>query len=245
MPVAPISGNLRPLPGDYARSQGSYFPDARYMTGYDINSILGTFADRGIWPYYDELYVAIANGSGTLANQYTPFAIPLGQIDAVYGATKTKVQTNMIKGNEFGSTRCLIVEQIGIGFPTSLSKANVDQIVANMYLEFKIAEKIFYEGRAELWPSGTGLMGVTTQQGQETWTLGLPVPAATRRFGRQFSKYIAPLINFSFTIYFPQNLPVLTFVGTPPGSLTNPQSAAVCVPWLQVYMDGVGDRAVQ
>jgi hypothetical protein len=243
----------RPLPANYAGTSGpgAGLPGRQYMQGYDINSILGTFVDRGIWPYYDTLYGSLGTGSTfALSSSYTPFAIPLGQLDAVTSIAKTKVQTNAIAQNSFGATRCLILEQIGIGFPGFLSKANVDILVEYAYLEFKIAEKIFFEGRLELWPSGTGLMGATTATGEETWTLGLPIPLAARRFQKQFAKYIAPLINFTFTIFFPGGTGTnitLTYpqVANTPGAVTIAGTSNVAVPFMRVYMDGLTDRAVQ
>ena len=220
------------------------------MTGYDINSILGTFVDRGIWPYYDTAYGSLGSTGGTtftVSQSYTPFSAYLSQPDSVTGLPKTKVQTNAVASNSFGATRCLILEQIGIGFPSFVGKNNVDLIIENSYIEFKIAEKIFFEGRLELWPSGTGLMGVSTQTGEETWTLGLPISMAARRFQKQFAKYIAPLINFTCTLYFQTPLITLTFPSgsSTPGALTSQSGSNVCVPWIRFYMDGLGDRAVQ
>jgi len=216
----------------------------------DINSILGNFVDRGVWPYYDIPYAALTAGSVTLPTQVTLFATPVGTSDPVTNLTKTRVQTNMISAGSqygFGATRCLILEAIGFGFPSYLQKANVDQILGTSYMQFQIAEKIFYEGRLELWPGGFGLMGVSTQTGEESWTLGLPVPEAMRRFNLEYGKYIAPTIPFNLTVYFP-NAPTIAVAGTAatiPGALTNPTSSAICVPYLFALLDGLTDRAVQ
>jgi hypothetical protein len=87
-------------------------------------------------------------------------------------------------------------------------------------------------------------MGVTTQQGQETWTLGLPVPECMRRFGLKFSKYIAPTIPFYFTVNFPVQ-PTLAFPVIPSGVGIVNSAGNTCVPFLRVVLDGLTDRAVQ
>ncbi len=68
-----------------------------------------------------------------------------------------------------------------------------------------------------------------------------------RNFGVQYGKYIAPLVPFTLTLFFPNPSapPTLNFTGTPPGSVTNPTSSAICVPFLKAYLDGFTDRAVQ
>lgn len=236
----------------YDTVPGTRYPTMQAAQGMDINAILGTFVDRGIWPYYDRLYVSLPASpgtQGTLSGTYNPFSIPVNGTDQVTGLAKNKVQTNMIAANSFGATRCMIVESLGFIFPSFLNKTNIDVILENCYMTFVIAEKIFYEGLLTLWPGGAGLMGVSTQTGEESYTLGLPVPAAMRRFGAKFSKYIAPLINFSMTITFQQsvtlNFTVPSGQTTVPGALTNPSSSLQCVPWLVPMLDGVTDRPVQ
>jgi hypothetical protein len=216
----------------------------------DINSIFGKFVDRGVWPYYDVPFVALTAGAGLLSPSYSLFSVPVGQADPVTGLQKNYVQTNMISsGNSvgFGSTRCLIMTGIGFQFSSFLNKANCDLIYNNAWMQFKIAEKEFYIGRLSLWPSGTGLFGVTNAGGEETWSIGMPFPDSMRSFGVQYGKYLAPLVPFNLTLFFP-NLPApptLTFAGTPAGSLTNPTSSAICVPFMEAYLDGYTDRAVQ
>ena len=64
-------------------------------------------------------------------------------------------------------------------------------------------------------------------------TLGVPAPQYTRRYGN-YSKYIAPLQQFSLTITFP---------GTPPTLATT--AAGGTGLRLVVFLDGLTDRAVQ
>ena len=218
--------------------------------GLDINAIYGRFKDRGAWPYYDTIFLDAGTGgtSGAVLSQYTPFTVPIGQADAVFGSNKTRVQTNMISSGSsfgFGSTRCFIMEAIGFQFATWLPKAACDNIMQNCYMQFAIAEKVFYEGTLDLWPGGFGFWGVTTQTGEETWTNGIPNPNAMRRFGVKYGKYIAPTVPFTLNIFFPQNTPTLTIPASAPGAITNGANSHICVPILKIVLDGLTDREIQ
>ena len=225
---------------------------AQAAAGMDINAIYGKFKDRGAWPYYDQIYLDMgtAGTSGAVLASYTPFSVPVGSQDPVFQLNKTRVQTNMISaGNQygFGSTRCLIMMAIGFQFASWLNKNDVDLIMNNCFMQFQIAEKVFYEGTLDLWPGGFGLFGVSTATGEETWTNGVANPNAMRRFGIQYGKYIAPTVPFTLTISFPQNQPTLTSaLGTAtPGALTNTNNSHICSPILKILLDGTTDREIQ
>jgi len=213
------------------------------QNNWDINSLMGDWVDRGPWVYYDTIYAVTAVA---LSGTYTPFSLKMGQVDPVTGAAKTKLQTNMIENGSFGATRCLILMQLGITFPSYMTKANVDKLLNCMYLEVRIAEKIFFEGLPEIYPSGTGLMGVSNNTGEATWTLGLPIPMATRRYER-YAKYIAPLIPITWTLTLngaSGTSPTLTLADPGTGvSIVNGNNT--CIPIMKVFMDGLTDRAVQ
>ncbi len=195
--------------------------------GRDINSVMGGWKDRGPWIYYDSIYTL----GGALQSSYQPFSIPIGGVDPITGATKTKLQTNMISGNNFGSSRCLVLEQLGFEFPSNVSKADIDLILNGCYFEFKIEDKIYFEGLLSFYPSGTGLSGVTGTSGESVYYIGFPVASFSRRYGN-YSKYIAPLQQFSMTLYFP---------GTPP-SISTALGTHV---FIRPILDGLTDRSVQ
>ena len=215
----------------------------------DLNTILGSMVDRGIWPYYDTAYVALTTStlSAALNSTYQFFTVPNAGVDPIFSAAKNFCQTNMISSgssNGFGATRCFILESFGFRFPSFLNKASVDSIIECANFTFQIAEKPFFQGRLEDWPGGAGLMGVTTQTGEETWTLGLPIPQAMRRFGLKFSKYIAPQIPFYFTVSFP-TAPTLTLTAAAPSGVGIVVGSTTCIPFMRVVLDGLTDRAVQ
>jgi hypothetical protein len=217
----------------------SYGPQGQIMnaqeaSGKNTNSIMAGWVDRGPWQYWD----TIDNGAGTtpgapgqpVASTYSPFSVQIGQQNPLTGLTKTKLETNMVRGNQFPPPRCLLLIQIGFYFSSRMLKSDIDSILDNCWMEFRIDDKIFHEGQLWQFPGGAGLQGVTTQSGESVYTLGMPSPVYTRRYD-SWSKYIAPLQQFSMLITFPGTAPTMSSNG--PGI------------YLPVYLDGLTDRSVQ
>jgi len=179
------------------------------MAARDINSIMAGWVDRGPWQYWDTIRVA---PSTQLAASYSPFSTPIGQGDPLYGnAPKTKLITNMQRGNQFPPPRCLVIMQVGFYFSSQMLKSDIDEWLDNAYVEVRIDDKIYMEGQLYQFPAGVGLAGFTAVTGQSVYTNGQPSLEATRRYG-EYSKYIAPLQQFTMTI---------TFAGTPPTTSAN------------------------
>jgi hypothetical protein len=209
------------------------------MAARDINSIMAGWVDRGPWQYWDTVRVA---PSTQFAAQYSPFSTPIGQGDPLYGnLAKTKLITNMQRGNQFPPPRCLVIMQVGFYFSSQMLKADIDLMLDNAFIEVRIDDKIYMEGPMWQFPAGVGLAGVSAVTGQSVFTNGLPTLEATRRYG-EYSKYIAPLQQFSM---------VINFTGTPPttsaaiipsaGGGTSPANAVYLTP----FFDGLTDRSVQ
>jgi hypothetical protein len=215
------------------------------MAARDINSIMAGWVDRGPWQYWDTVRSA---PSTQLQAQYNAFATPIGQGDPYYGNTaKTKLITNMLRGNQFPPPRCLVIMQVGFYFSSQMAKSDIDLIMDNAEIEVRIDDKIYMEGQIWEYPAGVGLAGVTTQTSQSVYTNGLPSLEATRRYG-EYSKYIAPLQQFSM---------VINFFGTPPtlgsntvngggvgGTIAAPTAPTVAM-YLVPFFDGLTDRSVQ
>lgn len=200
------------------------------MAQRDINSIMAGWVDRGPWQYYDTV---ICNQNTQLLSTYSPFSIPIGQQDPILAAAKTKLQTNMQRGNQFPPPRCLVIMQLGFYFSSRMLKADIDSVLDNCYVEVRIDDKIYMEGQLWQFPAGVGLTGVSTKTTESVYTNGIPSLQATRRYG-EYSKYIAPLQQFSMTITFP---------GTPPtmASTANGGVGLYMIP----FFDGLTDRSVQ
>lgn len=202
-------------------------PSAAEAQGRNTNSIMAGFVDRGPWQYWD---TAICPANTQLQSEYNMFAIPIGAQNPVTGIANTKLITNMRAPNNFPPPRCLLLFSIQFYFSSQMLKSDIDAILDSGYFEFKIDDKIFHEGQLYNYPAGAGLMGVTTNNGEEVYTNGLPSPQSTRRFD-DWSKYIAPLQTFYLNIFFP---------GTPPTMSANGFGW-----YMKITLDGLTDRSVQ
>ena len=214
--------------------------------GGDINSIMAGWVDRGAWTYYDRILQPIAANAGVLYQTYSPFSVGINKPDTITAAlNKTKWFTNMPNSGQFNPPRCLVLQRLGFYFEPSMLLADMLLFADNAYFEFRIDEKIFFEGLIPLHPAGMGFSGAGTNQAQAVFTNGFPTPHATRSFGN-YAKYIAPLQNFSLTISFPALLP-MSLAGVTPGGAPTLTVAASGGTGLNVVvlMDGLTDRSVQ
>jgi hypothetical protein len=216
-------------------------PSAAMAAGRNTNSIMQGFVDRGPWSYWDDLYFPNAT---QLPTQIAAFTIPINgtnNLGAVGGATngvaKTKLQTNMVRGNQFGPPRCLLLFAIGFQFSSDFLKADIDKIMNSCYIEFKIDEKVFHEGWLADFPAGGGLSGVSVNSGESAWVNGLPSPRFQRRYA-DWAKYIAPEQQFSLVLNFGGGGIAAPTLGTGSTSINYPGN-------LRVVLDGLTDRSVQ
>lgn len=195
--------------------------------GPDINSVVGGLVDRRPWQYWDTFTWNLASPAIPLPSEVALFTVPINQLDIYTGLRKSKRLTNMNASGNFVAPECLILQQIGIYICQGNTKVAIDQFFENCWMEFKINNKIFFEGQPWQFPAGVGYTGNQNPTGaQEFWVNGFPAPQATRRAG-QFSKYIAPLQPFTCKFFFD---------GTPPTMATNFK--------LVVFLDGLADTAV-
>ena len=211
-------------------------PNAQQAAGRDTNSIMAGFIDREPKYYWDTVIQTPVAGAAVLLPQYTPFSIPIGQLNPSTGLANTKLITNMVEGNVFPPPRCLLLMQIGFYFSSRMIKSDIDLVLDTCYFEFRIDEKIFHEGHLYEFPAATGLTGVTTKNGESVYTNGIAMIPAGKRF-QDWSKYIAPLQRFSMTVYFNANPNLAT---TTPPTLTGPAGL-----YMMVKLDGLTDNSVQ
>lgn len=203
--------------------------DASEARGRDTNSIMQGWVDRGPYFYWDMLTAA---AGATLANSYQMFSVGVGGMNPLTGSQKTELETNMVRGNQFPPPRCLLLMSLGFYVSTTMAKPDIDAILDGSIVRFRIDDKVFHEGQLFMYPSGAGLNGVTTKTGESAYAIGLQSPTFTRRYG-EWSKYIAPLQQFSLNILFP-NQPVM--------STTNDGGTGLK---LWAFLDGLTDRSVQ
>jgi len=221
----------------------AYGPNGQIMSaqeaqsvGRNTNAVMAGWVDRGPWQFWDTV---IAAAGTQLLSSYAPFSIPIGQSSPqLGGAIKTKLYTNLVTPNSFAPPKCLLLMQLGflfgaqpiLGTWTPMFLDDIAAVLNSSYMEFKIDDKIFHEGQLWQFPPGVGLAGASAQTGQQVWTNGYPAPGYARRY-KDWAKYIAPLQQFSCTIYFPETPPTLDANG--------------CGLYMPVFMDGLTDRSVQ
>lgn len=224
----------------------SYGPNGQIMSadeakGRNTNSIMADWVDRGPWQYWDTITFPIAGAAGaTVQQQYNPFSVQIGAQNPLTTAvtTKTKLQTNMVRGNQFAPPRCLLLIAIGFYFTSNFLKPDIDKILNSCYMEFRIDDKIFHEGFLWMFPPGAGLMGVSTQMTESVYTVGLPAPQAMRRYG-DWAKYVAPIQQFSMTLNFGGGGVPVPSIGATTGNPADYPGSLI------VYLDGLTDRSVQ
>lgn len=193
----------------------------------NVNSVVGGVVDRRPWQYWDTFFWPLASPAVPLPSEVAMFTVPINQLDVYTNTRKTKLQTNMTASGQFVAPECILLQQIGIYICAGDSLADINKYFENCYMEFKINQKIFWEGQPWQFPSGVGMTGYQNPTGTaEYFVNGFPAPQATRRAG-SFSKYIAPLQPFTLKFFFP---------GTPP-TLASAFK-------LVVFLDGLSDAPV-
>jgi hypothetical protein len=224
----------------------------------DINALIGQMVDRGKWYYYDTLKLAPGT---TVVNQYSFFSQALQQADPNNNnQAKTKLETNLTTANKFDPPYDLIMNNLGFFFASDNRLYDIQLLTKFCRFEFKILEKIFFEGHLWRHPPGAGLYGFSTQQSESGWGIGMPQPQSIYAFGN-WAKYIAPIQRFSLQIFFDETIQqAVNSVGTAsltPANLSNAGAVITNLPtlltqaqggngiWLVGFMNGLTDRAVQ
>ena len=130
----------------------------------------------------------------TICGAVQVFATPIGQGDPYYGnVAKTKVITNMQRGNQFPPAACLVIMQVGFYFQSQMLKSDIDLIMDNAEIEVRIDDKIYMEGQIWEFPAGVGLAGVSTQAAKPSSPTACPrlkrpgVMASTPSTSRRYS----------------------------------------------------------
>jgi len=200
--------------------------------GRNTNAFVPNMIDQEPAIYWDTVQTAMGT---PLAATYFCFAIPNGTPNPANpgGIANTKLQTNIQKSNEFPPPRCILLNAIEFQYSSRMSKGDIDAFEDGTYFEFKISDKVFFEGYIRDCPAGAGLMGVTTQHGESVYTNGWPTPAGRRTFG-SWSKYIPPLTRFMLNIFANGSSPSGTITPTGPAGL-----------YMRVCLDGISALPVQ
>jgi hypothetical protein len=227
---------LQPMTGQYGN--GRVYSAAQAATaGRNTNSIMQGWVDRGPWIYYDSITILAAT---QMQQTYTPFSVPIGGQDPLTNLSKNKLQTNMVRGNQFPPPRCLLLGSIGIYFDMNWLKSDIDLIMTQYGMEFYIDEKRFHEGHLQLYPSGAGLSGLTTRNGESAYNNGLPAQGYARNYG-DWAKYIAPEQQFNMNLQWYSSQIITSAIGTATTAPPTPTNGGV----IRIYLNGLTDRSVQ
>ena len=219
----------------------------------DLNAFVGGLSDRIPGNYYDTLQLDPAT---TFQSSYNFFINPLNAPDpyplaSITGAApvRTKVETNMPASAQqgFPAPWDIIVDSLGWFVQQDTIKADMDLLTQYSYFEFAILGKVQWDGKIDVYPAGVGLSGYSTQSNESGWQLGLPDPNARKRFGH-YGKYLAPLMNWSMTPFFPPQSGPVTAPATVRGAATLTAANATPTPGaglvLRSYLFGLVDRPV-
>jgi len=196
-------------------------------TPMNINSVVPNIVDRRPWRYWDQIQVPVGTAIPSTLN---PFSVPIGQQDPLALIQKSKVNTNMTRGNQFAPPACLVMRRLQFEFSPRMQLVDILALWDACYIEFKIDQKIFWEGHMGEFPAGYGITGVTTQSGVGLFQSGIPAPQFTMDYG-PYAKYIAPNQNFTLQIIFPSTPPTMSATGI---GL-----------FVTAFLDGLGDTSVQ
>jgi len=208
------------------------------LPGRNTNAFVADLVDREPARYWDTVQTATGV---QLAPEYFCFSTPIGSQNQFLpgNAPNTKLQTNMLKKNEFPPPRCLLLSSICFQYSPRMTLADIQVVEDSAYIEFKISDKIFHEGYLRDFPAGAGIVGSTTNNGLDIVNNGMPAPIYQRGFG-SWSKYIPPSTLFSLNIKFNGSNGLGVGGTNAPPTLAGPAGL-----YLRVVLDGVSDLPVQ
>lgn len=148
-----------------SRNPGNWI-DRAISSMRHANPIMPYAADLLPWTLYDRF--SLTNGA-TSARKYQFFVVQQGQ------ASKTKVDTNMERAGELASPQVFNATHIGFYPESTALRADIDAVLRDYYVEFKIGGKVYAEGKPMQFPGGAGLDAFTTKNSESAYKIGVPI----------------------------------------------------------------------
>jgi len=221
----------------------------------DINALMQNIVDRRKKTFYDTLKFAPgAAVSNTPYGWCTSALNQPGQYNG--GIPKTMLETNLTPpAGQFSPPYDLIINNLGFLFNADIAAFDLTQFLKLGWFEFKILEKVMWNGSMIRNPPGAGVSGATSNTSEAFWNNGTPEPGAIFWFG-DYRKYIPPLVNFTCTLNFPEtyntyynsNLPANVLAqaisGTALPTLLTTGKGGNGIQ-LQLWLNGLSDGPVQ
>jgi hypothetical protein len=129
------------------------------------NPIVQNMNDYVQWVFYDR--ATFAQGSNVPVN-FKLFTTPIGQ------SSKTKVDTNLEQPQRINDPGWMNSTGLGFYFDSSNLLLDIQNFLAQAYMEFWVGSKVYLEGPYQCYPGAAGLYGVSTSTAQQTFTNGIP-----------------------------------------------------------------------
>ena len=148
----------------YKVNLNPYFKRVKHFNR-KANPIVQNMNDFVQWVFYDR--ATFAQGSNVPVN-FKLFTTPIGQNG------KTKVDTNLDQAQRINDPGWMNATALGFYFDSSNLLLDIQNFLAQSYMEFWVSSKIYLEGPYQCFPGGAGLAGVSTSTAQQTYTNGTP-----------------------------------------------------------------------
>jgi len=68
----------------------------------------------------------------------------------------------------------IVLDSIGVEFDPQMTPADINLVSRYSFFQFKILQKMQWEGKLENYPAGMGISGATSQNAQSQWNNGDP-----------------------------------------------------------------------
>lgn len=130
-----------------------------------------------------------------------------------YGVTnKTKLDCNLQQGNRQNPGEAFVLTQLGFHFDPAMLLSDIFLILQNCYfqLEIQAAGAVFADGLLWMYPSGTGVSGVSTNNAESAWGIGIPNLMVARAWGTTDGFQFSDQQYFGVNIIFPGTPPTMT-----------------------------------
>lgn len=188
------------------------------------NPLVKDITDIQPWQYYDRLTAA----AGAAVSQTLPFFL------TPQGATKTKLDTNLIMAGQLPNPKHFLVMDLRFIF-SNMFAPDIEAMIAGYYIEFTIGDKIYAEGHFDTYPGGAGVYSAvsgTLAAGNvaQVASNGMPDPNAVNMWGQSNGIHILQGQNF-------------VVKATAPNAVTLAAAAAASVGYSQQGR-GLNQRAV-
>lgn len=132
------------------------------------NPIVPNMADYVNWFLYDRN--AYAAGAAIPTNSKL-FTVPIGT------AGKTKSDTNLEQVSVLPNPYWMNVTHLGFYFNPTVLTIDIDALFDQSYFEFWVNNKVYIEGKLNMFPAGGGIAGFSTRTTQSQLTNGFPQPS--------------------------------------------------------------------